>query len=79
MHITFIQTGGTIDKDYPRGETDHGYEFAITEPAVKSVIPNSHAMFTYDIIEVTKKDSLDLTDEDRKKILRRCSPLKRTR
>jgi L-asparaginase len=27
-------------------------------------------MFTYDIIEVTKKDSLDLTDEDRSTILK---------
>lgn len=69
MHITFIQTGGTIDKDYPRGESNHGYEFAIAEPAVKSILPYSHAMFSYDVIEVTKKDSLDLTDEDREKIL----------
>lgn len=69
MHITFIQTGGTIDKDYPRGETNHGYEFAITDPAVESILPFCHAMFTYDIVEVTKKDSLDLTDEDRNKIL----------
>jgi L-asparaginase len=27
-------------------------------------------MFTYDIKEVTKKDSLDLTDDDRQKILK---------
>ena len=70
MHITFIQTGGTIDKDYPRGETNHGYEFAITDPAVKGMLPFCHAMFTYDIAEVIKKDSLDLTDADRKKILK---------
>ncbi|TSC86491.1 MAG: hypothetical protein G01um10148_477 [Parcubacteria group bacterium Gr01-1014_8] len=69
MHITFIQTGGTIDKDYPRGETNHGYEFAITDAAVKSILPFSHAMFTYDIVEVAKKDSLDLTDSDRQNIL----------
>lgn len=68
MHITFVQTGGTIDKDYPCGETDHGYEFAITDAAVKSILPSTHALFTYDIVEATKKDSLDLTDEDRQKI-----------
>ena len=70
MHITFIQTGGTIDKDYPRGETNHGYEFAITDAAVKSILPYCHAMFTYDVIEVAKKDSLDLTDTDRADILK---------
>ena len=69
MHITFIQTGGTIDKDYPRGENDHGYGVAIADAAVKNILPYSHAVFTYDIVEVTKKDSLDLTDEDREKIL----------
>lgn len=69
MHITFVQTGGTIDKDYPRGEVGHGYEFKIGDPAVNSILPYSHAMFDYNIVEVTKKDSLDLTDEDRRNIL----------
>lgn len=69
MHITFVQTGGTIDKDYPRGETNHGYEFAIADAAVKSIMPFTHAMFTYDLLEITKKDSLDLTDMDRAKIV----------
>jgi L-asparaginase len=70
MHITFLQAGGTIDKDYPRGDDDHGYGFAITEAAVRRILPNVHAMFTYDIEEVTKKDSLDLTDEDRQLIFK---------
>ena len=78
MHITFIQTGGTIDKDYPRGETAHGYEFQIGEPAVSSVLPFSHAMCDYDIIEVTKKDSHDLTDEDRQKILKAVESIQDT-
>jgi L-asparaginase len=69
MHITFIQTGGTLDKDYPRGKDNHGYEFAILEPAVKSILSYCHVMFTYDFVEVTKKDSLDLSDEDRARIL----------
>jgi L-asparaginase len=68
MHITFIQAGGTIDKDYPRGETDHGYEFHIGEPAVRSILPTVHGLFSYDIVEVVKKDSLDIDEEDRKKI-----------
>ena len=30
--LLFIQVGGTIDKDYPAGETNHGYEFEIGVP-----------------------------------------------
>ena len=36
MQITFIQTGGTIDKDYPK--TTGGYAFEISEPAVKRIL-----------------------------------------
>ncbi len=68
MRITYIQTGGTIDKDYPRGETSHGYEFKITDPAVEDIIPKMNALFDYDIMSVLKKDSLDITDNDREKI-----------
>jgi len=32
MKITFIQTGGTIDKDYPK--LTGGYAFEVGEPAV---------------------------------------------
>ncbi len=69
MHITFIQAGGTIDKDYPRGADNHGYAFWVRDPAVRSILPGAHVQFTYDIVEAAKKDSLDLTDEDRQKIV----------
>jgi hypothetical protein len=36
MHITFLQTGGTIDKDYPR--LMGGYAFEITDPAVQRIL-----------------------------------------
>jgi L-asparaginase len=68
MKIVYIQTGGTIDKDYPRGETDHGYGFEITSPATQSIISESFTTFDYEIVSVLKKDSLDITDEDRQKI-----------
>ena len=64
MHITFIQTGGSIDKDYPRGKTHHGYEFVITDAAAKRVCEAFDFVFDYDVIEVLKKDSLDMTDDD---------------
>lgn len=69
MHITFIQAGGTIDKDYPQGTDNHGYAFWVREPAVKTILPFARVQFSYDIVEAVKKDSLDLTDEDRQKIV----------
>lgn len=65
MKILYAQTGGTIDKDYPCGETHHGYEFVIAEPAVASIVPKIQADFDYEIISLFQKDSLDITDEDR--------------
>jgi L-asparaginase len=71
MHILFIQTGGTIDKDYPR--TVKGYHFEITEPAVKRIIERINPAFSFEIKSLIKKDSLDITDSDRKKITDFCS------
>lgn len=70
MRITFIQTGGTIDKDYPR--TTKGYAFEISGPAVKRIMEKVNPAFEYEIIPLLQKDSLDITDEDRIKILEAC-------
>ena len=66
MEITFIQTGGTIDKDYPK--TIGGYAFEIAEPAVKRILEKLNPSFKYEILSVCKKDSQDITEEDREKI-----------
>jgi L-asparaginase len=65
MKIIFIQTGGTIDKDYPQGETNHGYEFQITDPAFTSILQRAKPDFEYEIVSALQKDSLDITDQDR--------------
>ena len=70
MKIVFLQTGGTIDKDYPR--LRGGYAFEITEPAVERVLEKVRPSFEYEIIQVLKKDSSDMTDDDREKILSAC-------
>lgn len=70
MGILFIQTGGTIDKDYPR--TVKGYAFEITEPAVKNIIKRIQPKFKYEIVSLMRKDSTDITESDRKKILTYC-------
>lgn len=65
MNIVFLQVGGTIDKDYPLGATDHGYEFQIGEPGFLSVLGRAKATFTWSHKTLLRKDSLDMTDEDR--------------
>ena len=68
--MLFIQTGGTIDKDYPR--TTKGYAFEISEPAVKRVLQKTNPAFDYEILSVLKKDSLEITEDDRQKIYLAC-------
>lgn len=68
--ITFIQTGGTIDKDYPK--TKGGYAFEIDEPAVKRILEKLDPDLECEIVSALRKDSLDMTEEDRKKIVEFC-------
>ena len=70
MKIVFIQTGGTIDKDYPK--IKNGYAFEIAEPAVKRILQKANPNFDFETISVLKKDSLDITEEDREKISAAC-------
>jgi L-asparaginase len=71
MEILFLQTGGTIDKDYPR--TTQGYAFEITTPAVERMLPRVNPAFTYTIQTVLRKDSQEITDVDRQNIVDACT------
>ncbi len=61
--ITFIQTGGTIDKDYPR--LTRGYAFEIADPAVLRVLAKVATGFAYNIVTVCRKDSTEILPSDR--------------
>lgn len=74
VHVLFIQTGGSIDKDYPK--VTKGYAFEITTPAVERIAIRARAGFSYDIIELLKKDSMDITDSDRQLIYTTCQETK---
>ena len=63
MKITFIQTGGTIDKDYPK--TTKGYAFEFGEPATSRILEKINPSFQFEIITAFQKDSLEITDDDR--------------
>lgn len=66
MKILIIQTGGTIDKDYPK--TNNGYAFEINEPAAKRILENAFPCFEYEIVSLFRKDSQEITREDRDKL-----------
>lgn len=68
MKITFIQTGGTIDKVYPQTENTHGYNFEIGDAAFISILGKMNPSFKFESISIIKKDSLDFTDVDRQKV-----------
>ncbi len=73
MKIIFIQTGGTIDKDYPKLQM--GYAFEITEPASERILRRINPNFEYEIVKLFRKDSLDMSDNDRKELLSLCKNL----
>lgn len=70
MQITFVQTGGSIDKDYPRATS--GYAFEIGEAAVKRILEQFKLNFDYEVVPLLQKDSLDMTDIDRERIYQTC-------
>ncbi|MBV5268301.1 MAG: asparaginase, partial [Burkholderiaceae bacterium] len=57
-------TGGTIDKIY----FDQKSEFQIGDPQISEVLKGANITLDYEVSSLLRKDSLDLTDADRKLI-----------
>ncbi|OGK54287.1 hypothetical protein A3H78_01325 [Candidatus Roizmanbacteria bacterium RIFCSPLOWO2_02_FULL_36_11] len=70
MKILFIQTGGSIDKDYPKKVM--GYHFELGKPAFKAILKKINPCFKFESITAFKKDSLDMTEKDRDKLYTIC-------
>jgi L-asparaginase len=64
MKIKIITTGGTIDKIY----FDQKSAFQIGDPQIAEVLKGANVTLDYEIFSLLRKDSLDLTDADRKLI-----------
>ena len=64
MKILVVTTGGTIDKVY----FDANSAYAVGDSQVREVLERSDAVFDYSVETLFKKDSLDLTDDDRRRI-----------
>ena len=62
MFIRFITTGGTIDKIY----FDALSQFEVGDSQIKHILTDGRAEFDYDVVSLLQKDSLEMTDEDRK-------------
>jgi len=62
--IAIVTTGGTIDKAY----FDALSSYQIGEPIVKKLLDGASVTYPYRIVELLRKDSLELTDEDRERL-----------
>jgi L-asparaginase len=59
--IRIITTGGTIDKVY----FDALSEYQVGEPAIAQILEEANVALQYEVQQICRKDSLDLTDADR--------------
>ena len=64
MFIRFVTTGGTIDKIY----FDDMSQFEVGESQVQHILTEGLVNFDYDIVAMFRKDSLELTDDDRQQL-----------
>ncbi|NJN50665.1 MAG: asparaginase, partial [Gammaproteobacteria bacterium] len=62
--ILVVTTGGTIDKVY----FDAKSEFEVGRSMIGDLLKEAHVHARYEIVEVLRKDSLDITDADREAI-----------
>jgi L-asparaginase len=62
MHLMIFTTGGSIDKTYSTQVSD----FVVGEPQIGAVLREANVNFTYEVVSLFKKDSLHITDDDRR-------------
>ncbi len=66
QRLSLITTGGTIDKIY----FDSLSEFQVGEPQIGKILRAIGVGFEFDLIALMRKDSLEITDDDRELIRR---------
>ena len=70
MSILILQTGGTIDKIYPK--SIQGWGFEIGDAAVDQILSSKTLSINYQIVSACKKDSTQLNEKDLNNILNIC-------
>ena len=73
--IAVVTTGGTIDKLY----FDSLSEYQVGESVVRKLLCTANVKYPFDIIEALRKDSLEMTDEDRDELYRCVERVKTSR
>jgi L-asparaginase len=61
MKVQIFTTGGTIDKVY----FDAKSQYEVGEPQIVEILKEANATLDYELQTLFRKDSLDLTDDDR--------------
>ena len=61
MQLEIFTTGGTIDKVY----FDAKSKFEVGEPQILEVLSEANLSIDYQVTPLMRKDSLELTDQDR--------------
>ncbi len=69
MKIHIFTTGGTIDKDY----FDSQSEYEVGHPMIEAILPRMQVTCEYTVTSLLRKDSLEITDEDRELIHQKIS------
>ena len=66
MKIKFFAVGGTIDKVY----FDSLSRYEVGDSNISDILQNARVNFDYEIASLLKKDSLDMTEQDRLIVLK---------
>ncbi len=64
MRLKIYTTGGTIDKVY----FDKKSDYQVGDPQAGGVLERANVVIEYEVESILRKDSLDLTEQDRKLI-----------
>jgi L-asparaginase len=75
MKIKILTCGGTIDKVY----FDAKSEYQVGEPQVVSVLREAQAGIDFELEGILRKDSLDMSDEDRALVRKKAEEEPETR
>lgn len=67
MPVKIFTTGGTIDKVYFDAKSD----YEVGEPTIHDILEEAHVTLEHEVESILRKDSLEMTDEDRATLVRR--------
>lgn len=67
MKIKIYTTGGSIDKHYSTRESD----FVVGPPQIERILREANVTVDYEVESLLRKDSLDITADDRQTIVER--------